>query len=96
VRDQPEGLRKGVVAVEWLLQSALDKALIPVDDVNYENRGSQLHSDFVFARFRGENECLLPCNILTGNHCSPSHVQPLTERIATASVVVERAVVEGN
>jgi len=62
------GLRNRVVAVEWLQQLALDKALIPVDDVNYENRGSQLHSGFVFA----------------------SRVQPSTERIATASVVVER------
>ena len=88
------GLRKGAVAVEWLQRLALDKALILVDDVNYESRGSQLHSSFVFAGFRGENECLLPCNMFRGQHCSPSRVQPLTEHIATASAVVERAVIK--
>ena len=47
------GLRKRVVAVGWLQELGLDKALIPVDDVNYESRGSQLHSSSVFAGFRG-------------------------------------------
>jgi len=37
---------------------------------------------------------LLPCDISVEDHYSPSHVRLLTERTATASVIVETAVIE--
>ena len=37
---------------------------------------------------------LLLCNISVEDHHSPNHVRLLTERTATASVIVETAVIE--